>query len=202
MPSSRSRYPLASHLVADDMLDVLIRMAENTSNAWRKSEPANRDLVVGSMTVVEHAVRVLCERSLIKAGKGAALAAAAAAAAAAKYTDGEFNGPREGGYYGVPTIEAADGGFRGVPALRALAQDYGIGSLTKWLDAGSNSDDLDGIVSDCNAALQSVEHRVFDGAKACAVSRSLVHAMLADHPKDLVAALLIEGNQLEIAGRH
>lgn len=170
------------------MLDVLVRLAENTSDAGRTEPRVRRSLVAESLTVVEQLGRMIDERC--RAG-------------------GEGNGRskvetiadmQEDVSAGSPRLESSDRGFQSIASLRGLAREHGIGPLAEWLDSACNSESLERMISDRHAIVHTVGFLKFDAARACAVTRSFARAALAGWPRDLIACMLIEGNVLDSAG--
>lgn len=179
--SVRSRYPLTSTLVTPHMHDVLVCLAENTSEADQEDPFVKGVLVIRSLAVVEQFCRALDERC---SGQGGA---------------GTTAGPGGGARAGAPW--PTDDGLLDISPIRALAERPGLESLSRWLDTNGNSEALARAFEDRNTILREINFLDFDAAAVCSLARSLVLTVLADWPKDLVACMLIEAHRMDAVGR-
>lgn len=183
--SARSRYPLTSTLVTPHMHDVLVCLAENTCEADKEDPFTKGVLVIRSLAAVEQFCRALDERCSGRGGD----------AGGAGTTAGPVGGARAGAPW--PT----DDGLLDISPIMALAERPGLESLSRWLDTDGNSEALARAFEDRNTILREINFLDFDAAAVCSLARSLVLAVLADWPKDLVACMLIEAHRMDAVGR-
>ena len=181
----RRGFPLTSHMITQSMLGVLIRMAEIKSLVGRMEPYIKRAIVVETVIFLEQFLRLIAEE--LTGGKGGRTDEVVADV-------GERVSVRDARVSAVYTT------FQSRKAVENIAERLRIEALARWLRDGGGAM-LDMLYWTRHSLVHTVGLVRFDAARMFAAGESLVHALLAGRPREMVACRLVEGARMSAAGR-
>lgn len=184
----KGRHPLTAELVTQSMLGVFIRLVMIMANVGTGNELARMGVVTQSVTVLEQFLRLILELDMDR-GRGArriVIRSVRGLSRAVALAESRIEASASTFQSAKSIMEMAE--WRGIPVLRRLLKTHG--RRLRWLFRTRH------------ALTHTVGIVRFNEARAYAIVRDVICAVLAGRPRYMTALLLVEGRAMSLVGRY